>query len=182
MYSKCGDIKSACDVFDEIVDRNVVSWTFMIVAYVQNDCGEEGLILFNRMREGLVADNKFTLGNLVTTCTKLGCLHYGKWVHSYIIKSGSVLNSFLVTSLLDMYVKCEDIRDPGFVFDELSIADLVSWTAMIAGYTPRDHPDKALELFMDRKWANLLPNSITIASLLSACGRLHNIRESHFIF
>ncbi|KAK7362414.1 hypothetical protein VNO77_04525 [Canavalia gladiata] len=176
VYSKCGHVASARRVFDEIPDRNVVSWTSMIVAYVQNDCAREGLCLFNRMREGFVDGNEFTVGSLVTACTKLGFLHQGKWVHGYVIKNGIGINSFLVTSLLNMYVKCGDIRDARAVFDELCVVDddLVSWTAMIVGYSQRGYPHLALELFTDEKWLGLLPNSVTVASLLSACGQLGN--------
>lgn len=174
MYSKCGQVESARDVFDEMFDRNVVSWTSMIAAYVQNDCGEEGLILFNRMREGFIAGNQFTIGSLLTGCTKLRYLHQGKWFHGYVIKNGIELEHFLATTLLDMYIKCGDIRDARSVFDELSTAELVSWTAMIVGYTQRGHPDKGLKLFTDEKWAGLVPNSLTIASLLSACAQLSN--------
>ncbi|KAI5399881.1 hypothetical protein KIW84_064996 [Lathyrus oleraceus] len=152
----------------------------MIVAYVQNDCAEEGLLLFNRMREGFVDGNVFTVGSLVVACTKLGCLHQGKWVHGYAIKNGIEINSFLATSLLNMYVKCGDIGDARSVFDEFSVSnfsrdDLVFWTAMIVGYTQRGYPQAALELFTDEKWYGILPNSVTLASLLSACGQLENI-------
>ncbi|CAL5212985.1 unnamed protein product [Lathyrus oleraceus] len=179
-YSKCGKLHYARKVFDEIPDRNVVSWTSMIVAYVQNDCAEEGLMLFNRMREGFVDGNVFTVGSLVTACTKLGCLHQGKWVHGYAIKNGIEINSFLATSLLNMYVKCGDIGDARSVFDEFSVSnfsrdDLVFWTAMIVGYTQRGYPQAALELFTDEKWYGILPNSVTLASLLSACAQLENI-------
>ncbi|KAK4261040.1 hypothetical protein QN277_004092 [Acacia crassicarpa] len=174
MYSKCGEVQSARVVFDEMFDRNVVSWTSMIAAYVQNDCEEEGLVLFNRMREGFIAGNQVTVGSLLMACTKLGYLHQGKWVHGYVIKNGTEMEHFLATCLLDMYVKCGDIRDARTVFDDLSTAELVSWTAMIAGYTQRGQPDKALELFTNEKWAGLMPNSLTIASLLSACAQLSN--------
>ncbi|KAK9277302.1 hypothetical protein L1049_006842 [Liquidambar formosana] len=174
MYAKCGEIDSSREVFDELLDRNVVSWTSMIVGYVQNGCSEEGLILFNRMREGLVEGNQFTLGSLVTACTKLGALHQGKWIHGYVIKNGIELNSFLVTALLDMYVKCGYVGDARSIFDEFSTNDLVSWTAMIVGYTQRSYPNEALKLFTDKKWVGLLPNSVTAASVLSACAQSGN--------
>lgn len=174
MYSKCGQVESAREVFDEMFDRNVVSWSSMIAAYVQNDCMQEGLILFNRMRECFVEGNQYTVGSVLTACTKLGYLHQGKWVHGYVMKNGIELEHFLATSLLDMYVKCGDISDARSVFDELSTTELVSWTAMIVGYTQRGHPKKALELFKDEKWAGLMPNALTIASLLSACAQLSN--------
>lgn len=182
MYAKCREVEDSRRVFDEILDRNVVCWTSMIVGYVQNDCLKEGLVLFNRMREGLVEGNQYTLGSLVTACTKLGALHQGKWVHGYVIKSGFDLNSFLVTPLLDLYFKCGDIRDAFSVFDELSTIDLVSWTAMIVGYAQRGYPREALKLFTDERWKDLLPNTVTTSSVLSACaqtGSLNMGRSVH---
>ncbi|OMO71909.1 hypothetical protein COLO4_27937 [Corchorus olitorius] len=176
MYAKCGEIGYSRKVFSEIFDRNVVSWTSMIAGYVQNDCAKEALVLFNRMREAMVEGNQFTLGSLATACGKLGALHQGKWVHSYAIKNGIELNSYLGTALLDMYVKCGSLRDARSVFNELSTVDLVSWTAMIVGYSQSGFPKEALKLFIDKKWFGILPNAVTVASLLSACAQLRNLR------
>ncbi|PON79627.1 Tetratricopeptide-like helical domain containing protein [Parasponia andersonii] len=175
MYAKCGRIECSRSVFDGIMDRDVIPWTTMIVGYVHNDCAKEGLALFNRMRESFVKGNEFTLGSLITACTKLGALHQGKWFHGYVSKSGFELSSVLGTALLDMYVKCGNMRDARHVFDELSTVDIVSWTAMIAGYSRTGYPDKALKLFTDRKWVGLQPNPITAASLLSSCAQLRNL-------
>ncbi|XP_050236073.1 pentatricopeptide repeat-containing protein At2g03380, mitochondrial [Mercurialis annua] len=175
MYAKCGEIECSCCVFDENLDRNVVSWTSMIAGYVHNDCPAEGLVLFNRMREVQIEANEYTLGSLLTVCTKLGALHQGKWFHGFAIKGGVQLNSFLVTSLLDMYVKCGEIRDARLVFDELSSIDIISWTAMIVGYTQSGFPYEALKLFMDKKRASIMPNDVTIASVLSACAQMENL-------
>lgn len=172
MYAKCGWIKSSRAVFDGILDRDVVSSTSLIKGYVENDCASEGLVLFNQIREGLVYANEFLFGSLVSACAKLGALHQGKWVHGCVIKNGNELNLLLGTALLDMYVKCGDIRDAHSMFNELSIVDIVSWTAMIVGYSQTGYPDKALKLFTDRKWVGLLPNSITLASVLSSCAQL----------
>ncbi|KAK7368352.1 hypothetical protein VNO80_10377 [Phaseolus coccineus] len=181
-YAKCGQLPHARRAFDEIPHRDVVSWTSMIVAYVQNECAREGLTLFNRMQEAFVHGNEFTMGSVVSACTNLGWLHQGKWVHGFVIKNGISVNSFLTTSLLNFYVKCGSVEDARAVFDE-SISssyhhhhhqDLVSWTAMIVGYTQRGYPGLAIELFKNEKWAGLLPNSVTISSLLSASGQLRN--------
>ncbi|KAF7123328.1 hypothetical protein RHSIM_Rhsim12G0076900 [Rhododendron simsii] len=174
MYAKCGEVEYSREVFDDIVDRNVVSWTSMIVGYVQNDCIEEGLVLFNQMRDGLVQGNQYTFGSIVNACTKLGALHQGKWVHGCLMKNGIELNSFLVTSLVDMYVKCRAIRDARSLFDEHHVIDLVSWTAMIVGYTQNGYHDQALKLFTDKRWKVILPNAVTTASALSACAQSSN--------
>ncbi|XP_038893238.1 pentatricopeptide repeat-containing protein At2g03380, mitochondrial [Benincasa hispida] len=175
MYGKCGQIESSSVVFEEIVDKNVVSWTSMIAGYVQNNCAEEGLVLFNRMREALVESNPFTLGSIITACTKLRALHQGKWVHGYAIKNMMELSSFLATAFLDMYVKCGQTKDARMIFDELPTIDLVSWTAMVVGYTQVGQPNEALRLFADEIRSGLLPNSVTAASVLSSCSVSGNL-------
>ncbi|XP_057509100.1 pentatricopeptide repeat-containing protein At2g03380, mitochondrial [Actinidia eriantha] len=174
MYAKCGEVECSREVFDEIDDRNVVSWTSMIVGYVQNNCAEEGLMLFNQMRDRLCEGNQYTFASIVTACTKLGALHQGKWVHGFVIKKGIDLDSFSGTPLVDMYVKCGAIGDARSLFDELHTFDLVSWTAMIVGYTQNGYPDEALKLFIDKRWAGILANTVTAASVLSACAQSGN--------
>ncbi|CAN0923565.1 Pentatricopeptide repeat-containing protein At2g03380, mitochondrial [Linum grandiflorum] len=180
MYSKCGDIESAREVFlEDNVDRSVVSWTSMISGYVQNDRAEEALILFNRMREEdfFSQANKFTLGCLLTACSKLVALHQGKWIHGYIIKNGIEVNSYLETSLIDMYIKCGSLIDARSALNELSVVpDLVSWTAMIVGYAQGGFPEEALRLFVDKKWESIQPNRITLTSVLSACAQIGWLR------
>ncbi|KNA19309.1 hypothetical protein SOVF_062910 [Spinacia oleracea] len=176
VYAKCGEIDSARGVFEEIEDRNVVSWTSLITGYVQNDLPEEGLILFNKMRGSLVDGNPYTLGSLLTGCGKLGALHQGKWLHGYMFKAGINLNSFLATALLDMYVKCGSVKDARSVFDEFCTTDdLIPWTAMIVGHTQCGQPNEALKLFADKRQANVLPNSMTIANVLSACSQIRDL-------
>ncbi|KAK3042348.1 hypothetical protein RJ639_002394 [Escallonia herrerae] len=174
MYAKCGEVDSSREVFDEIVDPSVVCWTSMIGGYVQNGFAEEGLALFDRMRSTLVEGNQYTFGIVVKACAKLGALHQGKWVHGYVIKTGIELNSYLVTAVVDMYVKCGAVSDARVMLNELCIVDIVSWTAMIVGYTQGGYPNEALRLFTDKKWIDISPNSVTIASVFSACAQLNN--------
>ncbi|KAI3779156.1 hypothetical protein L2E82_08711 [Cichorium intybus] len=183
MYAKCGDIKCSERVFNDIIDKDVVSWTSMIVSYVQNGCPKEAFVLFNRMRSELIQANQYTFGSIVSACTKLRALHQGKWVHGYAIKIRIDVNSHLVSSLVDMYVKCGAILDARSVFNEHQEAligcpsvDLVTWTAMIVGYSQNGYPNEAITLFTDKKFINILPNSVTISSLISSCSQLGDLQ------
>ncbi|GMH30736.1 hypothetical protein Nepgr_032579 [Nepenthes gracilis] len=99
----------------------------------------------------------FAQGSLVTGCGKSGALYPGKWLHGFVIKTGT---------LLDMYVQGGNDIDACSVFACLSEADFFSWTAMVMGYTQLGHPSKALELMFDKRWIGILPNSVTTASAL----------------
>ncbi|GMH30643.1 hypothetical protein Nepgr_032486 [Nepenthes gracilis] len=73
MYAKCGEIKCAEDVFNESIDGNVASWTSLMAGYMQNDCVEEEVILFNKMRDGLVAEaNLVSWTTMIIGYTQLG--------------------------------------------------------------------------------------------------------------
>ncbi|KAJ4901195.1 Pentatricopeptide repeat-containing protein [Raphanus sativus] len=181
MYAKCGEIESSCRVFEGIGSRNVVSWTSMIAGYVKNGLHEEGLGVFNQMRGDSVSGNEVTYGTLVTACGKLGALHQGKWLHGCLVKSGIELGSCLVTSLLDMYVKCGDVSNARRVFDDYSHVDLVMWTAMIVGYTHNGSASEALSLFRKMKVVGIKPNCVTIASVFSGCGLVGNLELGRLV-
>ncbi|XP_039130486.1 pentatricopeptide repeat-containing protein At2g03380, mitochondrial [Dioscorea cayenensis subsp. rotundata] len=172
LYVKCGKMNCSRRLFDGLQQRNVVSWTNIISGLIQNDSSEEGLALFNQMRQENVRPSEYTVVSLLTGASRLGALHQGKWIHGCIVKNGICMNSFVGTGLLDMYVKCGEVIDARSVFDELCDVDLVSWTAMVVGYTQKGYPIDALELFADKKWAAIVPNSVTIASALSASAQL----------
>ncbi|KAM1214764.1 hypothetical protein ACFX2I_011242 [Malus domestica] len=127
----------------------------------------------------VASPDSFVLTGLVDVYAKCGWIECSWAVFDGIVVvrnvNGIGLKSFLVISLLDLYVKCGDIGDARSIFDEFCGIDLVSWTAMIVGYTQCGYPDKALELFMDWKWVGLLPNSITTASVLSSCAQSGNL-------
>ena len=75
MYAKCGEVEKAKDVFDEILCRDVVSWSAMIGGYARNGLGIEALKCFRRMQnEGLVPD-VITFVCLLKACGSIGYLN-----------------------------------------------------------------------------------------------------------
>ena len=56
MYTKCGSIESARELFDNMTIRNVVLWNAMIVGYAENEA-KKALPLFYEMQlEGVIPD------------------------------------------------------------------------------------------------------------------------------
>ncbi|KAM1149637.1 hypothetical protein ACFX15_029603 [Malus domestica] len=49
MYAKCGVVDEALNVFNSLPDRDLVSWTSMITAYVTHGQGLEALKLFGEI-------------------------------------------------------------------------------------------------------------------------------------
>ncbi|KAK7849895.1 pentatricopeptide repeat-containing protein [Quercus suber] len=51
LYSKCGALKQASIVFDKMKNRNVITWTAMVVGLAQNEHAEDALKLFTQCKK-----------------------------------------------------------------------------------------------------------------------------------
>ncbi|KAF4379821.1 hypothetical protein F8388_023838, partial [Cannabis sativa] len=58
MYSKCGSIEEAYDVFKDIQQKDIVSWNTMIAGYARHGFGKEALVIFESMKAaGIIPDD-----------------------------------------------------------------------------------------------------------------------------
>ena len=100
MYTKCGSIESARQLFDNMTIRNVVSWNAMIVGYAENEA-KKTLTLFYEMQLAGVIPNLVTMVIVLQACTHLGDFEEGKLIHNYVVQCGFefdvTIENFLVT-------------------------------------------------------------------------------------
>eukprot|EP01018_Ginkgo_biloba_P024036 Gb_18979 [translate_table: standard] len=163
MYAKCGRLVDARIVLNEMPRRNVVSWTSMIAAYAKHGHSEEALALFQEMQRTGIQANEFTFASVLPACADMASLKNGKEVHEEIIKSGLQSDLFVGSALVDMYVKCKSFENARKVFDNMSERDVVSWNAMIAGYSQNGDVDEALKLFQGMPERNVISWTSMIA-------------------
>ena len=78
MYGKCGRMDLASQVFDEMPERNVVSWTSMIMSYAAHGRTVEALEGFRQMREAGVRPNSVTFLGVLSACVHGGLVEEGK--------------------------------------------------------------------------------------------------------
>eukprot|EP01018_Ginkgo_biloba_P020807 Gb_00199 [translate_table: standard] len=181
MYAKCGSIDLARQLFDKMSNRDVVSWNAMIVGFAQNGHSSDALSLFNQMLQANLKPDSITLVSVLQACAHLGALQQGKWIHDYINRSGFPSNISVENSLVAMYSKCGRVTVARLLFDKMSKRDVVSWNAMIAGYTQNGHANEALNLFHQMQLADITPNSVTMVSMLSACALLTALEQGKCI-
>ncbi|KAJ4827544.1 putative pentatricopeptide repeat-containing protein, mitochondrial [Turnera subulata] len=171
-YAKCESFSDARHVFDEMPDRNVVSWTAMISGYSQRGFASDALHLFLHMFRSDIVPNEFTFATVLTCCTGVSGFELGRQIHSIIIKSNHESHIFVGSSLLDMYAKAGRMHDAREVFDCLPERDVVSCTAMISGYAQLGLDEEALELFRRFQREGMSSNYVTYASLLTSLSGL----------
>ncbi|WCJ29226.1 Tetratricopeptide repeat (TPR)-like superfamily protein [Euphorbia peplus] len=78
MYSKCGDIEKAVEVFDSADRRDVFVWSAMIAGLAMHGRGREAIDLFNQMGEAQAKPNSITFTNLLCACSHAGLVDEGR--------------------------------------------------------------------------------------------------------
>ncbi|GJX39273.1 pentatricopeptide repeat-containing protein [Tanacetum coccineum] len=87
MYGSCGEFGYARKVFDEMPDRNLVSWSLILFGANKSNEYEVGTGLFvDLMRTRYFAVNQFALGSVMKVCVGMGAVKFGLCVHCFAAK------------------------------------------------------------------------------------------------
>ncbi|CAH9079334.1 unnamed protein product [Cuscuta epithymum] len=163
-YGKCKEIECARRLFDEIPLKNEVSWTAIIVGYVNFGDFSEAQKLFNKMpQKNLVSWNV-----MITAFVKFGDLNTAKRLFDGMPERNVV--SF--TTMIDGYAKAGDMVSARVLFEQSTGRDIISWSAMISGYAQNGQPNEAVKLFFEMMSVNLRPDEFVMVSLMSACSQI----------
>ncbi|XVF15067.1 hypothetical protein REPUB_Repub09cG0117600 [Reevesia pubescens] len=177
-YCKCGKVKAARILFDEMVVRNVISWTTMIAGYMQNSFDREAMKLFSEMTILGWKPDGFACTSVLTSCGSLEALDQGRQVHAYSIKANLESDNFVINGLIDMYAKCCSLIDARRAFDIMGDQNVVLYNAMIEGYSSQGKLSEALDLFRNMRFRSIPPSLLTFVSLLGASAALCTIELS----
>lgn len=124
----------------------------------------------------------FFLSKAVSSCGSNRDLWGGIQYHCLAITTGFIANIFVGSSLISLYSRCALLAEAYLVFEEMPVRNVVSWTAIIAGFAKEWRVDMCFELFLQMTGSDMRPNYFTYTSLLSACmgsGALGHGRCTH---
>ncbi|PRQ32485.1 putative tetratricopeptide-like helical domain, DYW domain-containing protein [Rosa chinensis] len=181
LYVKCSDLQTAYEFFLTTETENVVLWNVMLVAYGQQDDLIESFHIFKQMHvEGMIP-NQYTYPSILRTCTSVGALNLGEQVHTQAIKTGFQFNAYVCSVLIDMYAKHGKLDTALGILRRLTEDDVVSWTAMIAGYAQHDLFAEALLLFEEMQNRGIRSDNIGFSSAISSCAGIQALNQGRQI-
>ncbi|XP_029150088.1 pentatricopeptide repeat-containing protein At4g04370-like [Arachis hypogaea] len=169
MYAKCGHLDQSLIIFDRMSKRDLVSWNAIVSGYAQNGYVCKALLLFNEMRSDHQNPDSITIVSLLQGCASTGQLHLGRLIHSYVVRNIFQSCILVDTSLVDMYWKCGDLDAAQRCFTRMPYQDLVSWSAIIAGYGYHGKGETAFRLYSEFLKTGIKPNHVIFLSVLSSC-------------
>ncbi|CAN6724424.1 unnamed protein product [Malus baccata var. baccata] len=168
-YAGDGLIESAEKVFDNMPERDLVSWNSMISCYSQKGLHHMALKTYNLMSNENVGLDGFTIVGLLSSCAHLGALNTGVQMHRIANEKGLVGNVYVGNALIDMYAKCGNLDSALCVFERMRKKDVFTWNSMIVGYGVHGHGEEAISFFGRMLVEGVQPNSITFLGLLCGC-------------
>ncbi|KAL4036193.1 hypothetical protein IC575_004920 [Cucumis melo] len=169
MYSTCLSISDASQVFDEMAERNAVTWNALITGYTHNRKFMEAIDAFRGMLAAGAQPSERTVVLVLSACSHLGALNQGKWIHDFIYHNRLRLNVFVGTALIDMYAKCGAVDEVEKVFEEIREKNVYTWNVLISGYAMNGQGDAALQAFSRMLMENFKPDEVTFLGVLCAC-------------
>ena len=172
-YGKCKHIFSARKLFDDMSDRNVVSWTAMVVGYITVGDLEEAKRLFNEMPQRNVASWNAIICGLV----KLGDLKGARRMFDEMPER----NVVSYTTMIDGYAKAGDMASARFLFEQVPQRDIFVWSALISGYAQSGQPNEALKVFLEMDSRDVKPDEFVMVSLMSACSQIGNLELAKWV-
>ncbi|WOL10183.1 hypothetical protein Cni_G18937 [Canna indica] len=182
-HANVGDLEACERIFKEMPERNVFSWNGLLGGYAHHANYYKVLDAFNQMLESHdVKPNDATLVTVLSACSKLGALNWGRWIHVYAKSNNLHANVYVGNGLIDMYAKCGCIEDALHVFDAMPRKDLITWNSMIGGLAMHGRGLKALQLFDQMKSIGEKPDGITFVGALSACVHMGLVEDGLMYF
>ncbi|XP_021726545.1 putative pentatricopeptide repeat-containing protein At5g37570 [Chenopodium quinoa] len=173
LYGKCRLIRDAQKVFDEMSVRNVVSWTSLLVGYVNS----EDLVNARRVFDVMPKRNQVSWNAMISGYVKLGQLDSARKLFDEL----PFKNVVSYTMMIDGYAKCGDMSSANFFFEQCSVKDLVLWSALISGYAQNGLPYEAVKSFLEMKLSNTRPDEHIMVSVMSACAQVGNMKLANEI-
>ncbi|KAK3222279.1 hypothetical protein Dsin_009304 [Dipteronia sinensis] len=170
----CPDI--ALFLFKSFKKPCVFLQNFMIRNLCDSGLYEDLLCVYLKCRVSGCPSDGFTFPSVIKACSLLGDFRIGREIHCVVFRTGYEENVVILTALVGFYAKNGEMGSARKLIDRIPQPDLVSWNALIAGYSLNRLDQEAFEAFEQLLSKGLKPSVSTFASVIPVCTRLGRFR------
>ncbi|XP_020581372.1 pentatricopeptide repeat-containing protein At5g66520-like [Phalaenopsis equestris] len=173
------DLKHAGSLFSSLPSPTIFSYNTMIRAFSHSPQPIQSLHLYAQMLRSGLSPNHLTLPFLLRSCSSLRLPNPGTSLHCHSTKLGLERDIFITNNTITMYSTLLDMPSAQRVFEEhIESADVVTWTALITGYSNIGAIDVARSLFNRAPSRNL----VTYNAMLAGYARAGRTLEARHLF
>ncbi|MCO5591722.1 hypothetical protein L7F22_045714 [Adiantum nelumboides] len=197
LYAKCGRMTEAEDCFSSLPYRDVVTWTAMLFAHVEQEQAKKAMQLYVQMQNEEISPNQLTCISALQACgmltekeyvrrgasARVTSLSIGHALHADACLRGFISDIRVATAIVCMYAKCSSFLEVEAVFNTMPERDTVAWNAMLSACVDLQQGEDALFYYTAMEQERVFLDDGTIVSLLQASsgiGCLDTVRQLHF--
>nr|GMD65619.1 putative pentatricopeptide repeat-containing protein At5g52630 [Ipomoea batatas] len=168
-YCKVGFVDHARKVFDEMLDRDEVCFSSMVVGLAQNSRPIEALSYFAEMRRAGVASTMYSVSGALRAASEMAMFEQCRILHGHTVMTGLDLNVVVGSALIDGYGRCGLVREARAMFDELEmVLNVVGWSTMMSGYAQQGDFKNVIELLGSMQERGMKPDHYSFLAVLTA--------------
>ncbi|XP_059312495.1 pentatricopeptide repeat-containing protein At4g01030, mitochondrial [Lycium ferocissimum] len=181
-YTALGYLDDALELFHEMKSSNIkpdiITWNCLLSGHFLHGSYREVLAILRRMQSAGYQPNRNSITSVLQAVSELRHLKIGKEIHCHVIRNGLDYDLHIATSLVDMYVKNDDLTSAQAVFDCMTNRNICAWNSLIAGYSCKGHFEKAGDLLNQMKEEGIKPDIVTYNSMVSGYSTSNCIKEA----
>lgn len=181
-YLKFSMVLSAKKMFEKMPEPDTVLYNTVISGLDRNCCFSDSLNVFeNMVNRGMKYDST-TLAAVLPAAAELQDLKSGSEIQCSALKAGFHFHDYVLTGLISLYSKCGEIFTARYLFRHIKGPDLISYNAMISGYSCNSDTGSAVKLFHELLLYGEKVNPSTVVGLIpvfSPFGHLNLTRTIH---
>ncbi|KAG8658515.1 pentatricopeptide repeat-containing protein At4g02750 [Manihot esculenta] len=171
-YMKNGRINEAQDLFDEMPQRNTVTWNAMIRGYFQNGLSHKALSLFSVMPERDIYSYNIVISGLIQCCDLDSAREiFDGMPFRDVVTWNSIIAGYVHEGLIDEAVRI-------FNGIPLEMRNVISWNLVIGGLMNGQQVDLAKEYFRQMD----IRDAVSWKIMVSGFARVGRIKEAHDFF
>lgn len=175
-YVKCGCLVEAREVFDEMLERDVVAWNAMVSGYSFNGMYWDAIGLVSEMQRRGLEPNSSTVASILPVIGEGSRLKEGKSFHGFCLRRGFDLDVVVGTGLLDMYGKCGLLISAKRIFGALALKNEVTWSAIVGACVTCNSIGDCFKLLRKmRMEVGESPSPVMLAAIVRGCAKLSDL-------
>ena len=174
-YSKHGSVIDARKLFDEMPERDGVSYNVIITGYAWDEQHKNSFDLFRELQFTAFDRKQFPYATMLSLASNALDWEMGRQIHAHTIVTAADSEILVGNSLVDMYAKCGKFEEAEMIFTKLAYRSAVPWTAMISAYVQKGFYEEGLQLFNKMRRASVIADQATFASILRASASIASL-------
>ncbi|XP_059651261.1 pentatricopeptide repeat-containing protein At4g01030, mitochondrial [Cornus florida] len=181
-YTSFGCVNDAWKLFHEMessdMKPDIITWNSLLSGHFLHGSYQQVVVILQRMQTVGFKPNASSVISVLQAISELGCLNLGKEVHGYVIRNRVAYDLYVGTSLVDMYVKNDDLTSARAAFDSMKNRNIFAWNSLISGYAFKGRFDEAVTLLHQMEKERIKPDLVTYNGLVSGYSMSNHSKEA----